>query len=48
MGHSAIGYKRYVATPVAEAMVCLGNGVYRLSGVPRMHERPQKDSGGST
>ena len=25
------------------AMVCLGEGVYRLSGVPRMHERPQKD-----
>ena len=23
------------------AMVCLGTGVYRLSGVPRMHERPQ-------
>ncbi|MSU59550.1 MAG: 3-phosphoshikimate 1-carboxyvinyltransferase [Pedosphaera sp.] len=23
------------------AMVCLGNGVYRLSGVQRMHERPQ-------
>jgi len=23
------------------AMVCLGEGVYRLSGVPRMHERPQ-------
>ena len=23
-------------------MVCLGNGVYRISGVPRMHERPQK------
>jgi 3-phosphoshikimate 1-carboxyvinyltransferase len=23
------------------AMVCLGQGVYRLSGVPRMHERPQ-------
>ncbi|MFZ1072316.1 MAG: hypothetical protein WAO21_02665 [Verrucomicrobiia bacterium] len=23
------------------AFVCLGNGVYRLSGVPRMHERPQ-------
>lgn len=23
------------------AMVCLGNGVYRLSGVPRMYERPQ-------
>jgi len=22
-------------------MVCLGRGVYRLSGVPRMHERPQ-------
>ncbi len=23
------------------AFVCLGNGIYRLSGVPRMHERPQ-------
>src|SRR5580704_17762508 len=23
------------------AFVCLGNGVYRLSGVSRMHERPQ-------
>ena len=23
------------------ALVCLGNGVYRLSGVPRMHQRPQ-------
>ena len=23
------------------AMVCLGKGVYRLRGVPRMHERPQ-------
>lgn len=23
------------------ALVCLGKGVYRLSGVPRMHERPQ-------
>jgi 3-phosphoshikimate 1-carboxyvinyltransferase len=23
------------------AMVCLGRGVYRLNGVPRMHERPQ-------
>jgi 3-phosphoshikimate 1-carboxyvinyltransferase len=23
------------------AMVCLGNGIYRLYGVPRMHERPQ-------
>ncbi len=23
------------------AMVCLGNGVYRLHGTPRMHERPQ-------
>jgi 3-phosphoshikimate 1-carboxyvinyltransferase len=23
------------------AMVCLGEGSYRLSGVPRMHERPQ-------
>merc|ERR1712091_416800 len=25
------------------AMVCLGDGFYRLSGVPRMHERPQKE-----
>lgn len=25
------------------AMVCLGNGFYRLSGVPRMHERPQAE-----
>lgn len=25
------------------AMVCLGHGVYRISGVPRMHERPQKE-----
>ena len=23
------------------AMVCLGNGVYRLSGIERMHQRPQ-------
>src|ERR1700761_8678859 len=23
------------------AFLCLGNGVYRLHGVPRMHERPQ-------
>ena len=23
------------------AFLCLGSGVYRLSGVPRMHERPQ-------
>src|SRR2546426_11361113 len=23
------------------ALVCLGRGVYRLQGVPRMHERPQ-------
>ncbi len=23
------------------AMLCLGNGVYRVSGIPRMHERPQ-------
>ncbi len=23
------------------ALVCLGSGAYRLSGVPRMHERPQ-------
>lgn len=25
------------------ALVCLGDGVYRLSGVPRMHERPQSE-----
>ena len=25
------------------AMTCLGNGQYRLSGVDRMHERPQKE-----
>lgn len=25
------------------ALVCLGNGVYRLSGVSRMHERPQAE-----
>merc|ERR1712166_1635088 len=25
------------------AMVCLGPGVYRISGVPRMHERPQQE-----
>jgi 3-phosphoshikimate 1-carboxyvinyltransferase len=25
------------------AFVCLGNGVYRLSGVARMHERPQAE-----
>jgi 3-phosphoshikimate 1-carboxyvinyltransferase len=25
------------------AMVCLGQGVYRLHGVPRMHERPQTE-----
>ncbi len=24
------------------ALVCLGKGIYRLHGVPRMHERPQK------
>jgi 3-phosphoshikimate 1-carboxyvinyltransferase len=24
------------------ALVCLGDGVYRLHGVPRMHERPQE------
>ena len=23
------------------ALVCLGEGVYRLSGIPRMHQRPQ-------
>src|SRR5207302_4856041 len=23
------------------ALVCLGQGTYRLAGVPRMHERPQ-------
>ena len=32
-----------VAARFLTAMVCLGEGVYRLSGVPRMHERPQKD-----
>src|ERR1035437_8082353 len=25
------------------ALVCLGKGVYRIHGVPRMHERPQAD-----
>jgi 3-phosphoshikimate 1-carboxyvinyltransferase len=25
------------------AMVCIGDGVYRVSGVPRMHERPQRE-----
>jgi len=25
------------------ALVCLGDGVYRLSGVDRMHERPQEE-----
>ena len=25
------------------AMVCLGHGIVRLSGVPRMHERPQSE-----
>lgn len=25
------------------AMLCLGSGVVRLSGVPRMHERPQRE-----
>jgi len=25
------------------ALVCLGEGAYRLSGTPRMHERPQAD-----
>ncbi|HNQ74575.1 MAG TPA: hypothetical protein PKN95_13355 [Verrucomicrobiota bacterium] len=25
------------------ALVCLGSGVYRLHGVPRMHERPQAE-----
>ena len=25
------------------SMVCLGKGSYRLSGVPRMHERPQEE-----
>jgi 3-phosphoshikimate 1-carboxyvinyltransferase len=29
------------AARILSAFVCLGNGVYRLSGVPRMHERPQ-------
>jgi 3-phosphoshikimate 1-carboxyvinyltransferase len=25
------------------AMLCLGNGVYRVTGTPRMHERPQRE-----
>ena len=29
------------ATRFLMALCCLGTGVYRLSGVPRMHERPQ-------
>jgi 3-phosphoshikimate 1-carboxyvinyltransferase len=29
------------AARFVSALVCLGNGAYRLSGVPRMHERPQ-------
>jgi 3-phosphoshikimate 1-carboxyvinyltransferase len=29
------------ATRFLAAFVCLGKGVYRLGGVPRMHERPQ-------
>jgi 3-phosphoshikimate 1-carboxyvinyltransferase len=29
------------ATRILTALVCLGRGSYRLSGVPRMHERPQ-------
>jgi 3-phosphoshikimate 1-carboxyvinyltransferase len=29
------------AARFVSALVCLGNGVYRLHGVPRMHERPQ-------
>jgi 3-phosphoshikimate 1-carboxyvinyltransferase len=29
------------ATRFLTALVCLGRGSYRLSGVPRMHERPQ-------
>ena len=29
------------ATRFLTALLCLGQGVYRLSGVPRMHERPQ-------
>ena len=29
------------ASRFLSALVCLGNGVYRLHGVPRMHERPQ-------
>src|SRR5262245_52529884 len=29
------------ATRFLAAMLCLGEGAYRLYGVPRMHERPQ-------
>jgi len=30
------------AARFVSALVCLGEGVYRLSGAPRMHERPQR------
>jgi 3-phosphoshikimate 1-carboxyvinyltransferase len=29
------------STRFLAALLCLGRGSYRLSGVPRMHERPQ-------
>ena len=29
------------ASRFLSALVCFGNGVYRLHGIPRMHERPQ-------
>jgi 3-phosphoshikimate 1-carboxyvinyltransferase len=31
------------ATRFLTALLCLGRGSYRLSGVPRMHERPQQE-----
>ena len=31
------------ATRFLTALLCLGHGSYRLSGVPRMHERPQQE-----
>ena len=34
-------HRRKISAPFLSAMVCLGNGAYRLHGVLRMHERPQ-------
>ena len=43
IGSATLSGPHAVGLSCAKAMVCLGNGVYRLSGVPRMHERPQKE-----